>query len=148
MAINEVEKRILNALIKDSRRSYRELAKEAKVSIATISNKIREFNKKEIIKKYTAIVDYDQLGYDMHVMINIKVSQGKETVVEKKLFNSHNVTAIYDATGEFDVLVIARFKNRQALDKYLKQIQAYEFVERTQTQLILNTIKESPIEVN
>ncbi|MEM3112863.1 MAG: Lrp/AsnC family transcriptional regulator [Candidatus Pacearchaeota archaeon] len=143
--INESEKRILNTLIKDSRKSYRELAKESKVSVATISNKLKEFKNNGILKAYTTLVDYDLLGYEVHVIINIRVSQGQEVVVGKKLFNSPNVTAIYDLTGEFDIMVIARFKNRRELDNYLKTVQAYEFVERTQTQLILSSVKEMPI---
>ena len=145
---DEVSKRIINALIKDPRKSYRELSKEARVSIATISNKLKLLAKKEIIKGYTALIDYDALDYELHVMINIKVSQGKAEAVEKKLFNNQHVTAIYNTTGDFDILVIARFKTRRSLDNYLKQIQAFEFVERTQTNLILNTIKEHPIEVS
>ena len=146
--INDVDKRIINSLVKDPRKSYRELAKDAKVSIATISNKLKELSKKGILKNYTTLVDYDLLGYEVHVIINIRVSQGQEVVVEKKLFNSPNVTAIYDLTGDFDIMVVARFRNRRELDTYLKTIQAYEFVERTQTQLVLSTIKEKPIEIN
>lgn len=148
MNLTESEKRIINSLIRNSRQSYRELAKESKVSLATIANKIKLFRKEGVINGHTTLIDYDKLDYDLHVMINIRVSQGKEVVVEKKLFNNPNVTAIYDTTGEFDVLVIARFKNKKALDNYLKTIQVYEFVERTQTNLILNTIKEKPIELS
>lgn len=147
MPINEVDKKIINSLIQDPRKSYRQLAKEARVSIATISNHLKELTKKEIIKDYTTVIDYDKLNYETHVIINIRVSQGKEFTVEKKLFNSPNVTAIYDITGDFDVMVIARFKNRRELDNYIKKIQTFEFVERTQTQLILNTIKEHTIEL-
>ena len=147
MPIDEKDKRILNSLIGDSRKSYRELAKASKVSIATIGNRLKELTKKNIIQNYTTLIDYDKLGYETHVMISIRVSQGKEYSVERKLFNDPHVTSIYDITGDFDVLVIARFKNRKALDQYVKKIQTYEFVERTQTQLILNTIKERPIEL-
>lgn len=147
MPINEKDKKIINALINDSKLSYRDLAKVSKASIATIGNHLKELTKKEIIKGYTTLINYDKLGYETHVMISIRVSHGREYFVEKKLFNSPNVTSIYDITGEFDVLVIARFKNRKALDQYVKKIQTYEFVERTQTQLILNTIKERPIEL-
>jgi len=147
MKIDSSTKKILNALITDSRKSYRELAKEAHVSVATVSNKLKELKKEEILKQHTVLIDYDQLGYDIHVFINIRVSQGKEFIVEKKLLNDFHVSSIYDTTGDFDVLVIARFKNRKDLDKYLKKIQTFEFVERVQTSLILNTIVEEPIEV-
>lgn len=147
MKIDQSSKRILNALINNSKKSYRELAKEAHVSVATVSNKLKELEKEKIIKKYTTLIDYDELGYDTHVFIKIRVSQGKEFVVEKKLLNDLHVSAIYDITGDFDVLVIARFRNRKDLDKYLKKIQTFEFVNRVQTNLILNTIVEEPIEV-
>lgn len=147
MKIDQSSKKILNSLIKDSRKSYRELAKEAHVSVATVSNKLKEMSKEGIIRKYTTSIDYDKLGYDTHVFIKIRVSQGKEFIVEKKLLNDFHVSAIYDITGDFDVLVIARFKNRNDLDKYLKKIQTFEFVNRVQTNLILSTIAEEPIEV-
>ncbi|MFA6023054.1 MAG: Lrp/AsnC family transcriptional regulator [Candidatus Pacearchaeota archaeon] len=146
MTHDDVDKRLINALIKDPRKSYRQLAHESKVSVATISNRLKELSKKQILKDYTSIVDYDKLGYEIHVMVNIRVSKSKELFVAEKL-NSPNVTAIYDITGDFDLMVIARFKNRRALDNYVKKIQTYEFIERTQTLLILNTIKEHPIEV-
>ena len=145
--IDNTDRRIINILINNPRKSYRELAKEAKVSVATVANRLRDLTKNEIIKDYTALINYDKLGYEIQTVINIRVSQGKELVIEKKIFNDPHVTAIYDLTGDFDVLVIAKFKNRKSLDNYVKKIQTYEFVERTQTLLILNTIKEHPIEV-
>ncbi len=148
MNLSNTDKRIINSLIENPRKSYRELAKVAHVSIATIGNRLKILEKNNIIHNYTTLIDYDLIGYDTHVMINIRVSQGQEKAVEKKLFNGPNVTSIYDITGDFDILVLARFKNRRELDAYLKIIQAYEFVERTQTNLVLNTIKEKPIEIN
>jgi len=147
MMIDKSSKKILNVLINNSKKSYRELAKEAHVSVGTVSNKLKELEKEKIIKKYTTLVDYDKLGYDIHVFIKIRVSHGKEFSVEKKLLNDFHVSAIYDITGDFDVLVIARFRNRKELDAYLKKIQKFEFVNRVQTNLILNTIAEEPIEI-
>lgn len=145
MKLDEKGMRVLNALIRDSRQSYRALAKEARVSIVTIANKMKDFKKRKIILGHTTVVDYDKIGYDVHVLIEIRVSLGKELVIERKLLNSPNVHAIYDVTGEHDILVMARFKNRRELDKYLKHIQTFEFVQRVHTSLILDTIKEKSI---
>ena len=46
-------------------------------------------------------------------------------------------------TGDFDVVVLAIFKTRKGLDQFIKKLQAYKYVERTNTKLILNTIKDS-----
>ena len=95
----------------------------------------------DIIKKYTANIDYEKLGYDIPVIIELKITKGKLFEVEKKISKNPNVSFVYDTTGELDATLIARFKTRRAMDNFLKHIQAYDFIERTNTKLILNVIK-------
>ena len=47
--------------------------------------------------------------------------------------------------GKEDAVVLARFPSRRKMDNFLKKIQTYEFVERTETKLILRTMKEDSI---
>ena len=75
------------------------------------------------------------------------VSKGKLFEVEKKIATDPSVHAVYDITGHFDVIVIARFKTRKSLDNFIKKIQTYDFVEKTETAIVLNTIKEAPMGV-
>ena len=142
MKIEEKDRRILNILINNSRLSLRQIAKKADISVATVMNHIRELEKENVIRKYSTSLDYEKLGYDILVMIEIRVSKGKLFEVEKKVASHPNVFAVYDITGPFDSLVLARFKIRRQLDEFIKKLQTYEFVERTETKLILNTIKE------
>ena len=97
-----------------------------------------------IIRDYTITLDYSQLGYNLPVIIDVKVSKGQLFEVEKEIAKNENVIAVYDITGEFDVTVLATFKSRRDLDKFIKDLQRMEYVERTYTKLILNTIKELP----
>ncbi len=53
--------------------------------------------------------------------------------------------AVYDMTGDFDAAILARFPNRRKMDAFLKKIQKYDFVERTNTRFILNTIREKQV---
>ena len=147
MDIDELDKKILNALIDDSRQSYRHIAKKLKVSVVTVMNRVKALERGKMIKKYTTLVNYEQLGYGFLVIINARISKGKEFDVEKKLSLEENIFAVYDVTGEFDIEIIAKFKNRQSLDGFVKRLQTLEFVERTNTILILNSLKEEPIKV-
>lgn len=113
--------------------------------MVTVINRVRELEKESIIKGYTAELDYEKLGYDVLAIILLRISKGKLFEVEKKIAIHPNVFAVYDVTGHFDCLIIAKFNNRKALDVFLKKIQAYDFVERTETSLVLNTIKEKNI---
>lgn len=142
--IDKLDKKILNILLQDSRLSYRKISRTLKVSPATIMNRINNLNK-NIIKKYSVLLDYEKLGYEIEVIIELRISKGKLIEVEEKIATHPNVVAVYDITGDFDAVLIARFKNRRSMDMFLKKIQTYGFVERTFTKFVLNTIKENPL---
>jgi len=144
-SLTETDKKILNAITENSRLSLREIAKKINVSVATVMHHINKLNIEKIIKKYTAKLDYEKLGYDIEVMIEIRISKGKLFEVEKKIAIHPNVFAVYDVTGSFDAIILARFPNRRKMDNFLKKIQTFDFVERTETKLILSTIKEENI---
>ena len=143
--ISDKEKSILNVLLDNSRLSFREVAKKVGVSAVTIMNRIKELETEKMIKSYTAVLDYEKLGYDVQAIIKLRISKGKLFDVEQKIAHHPAVFAVYDTTGDFDSIVLTKFKSRKSLDAFLKKIQAYDFVERTETSLILNTIVEKNI---
>ena len=147
MELENTDKKILNIIVENSRLSLRQIAKKANVSAATVMHHIKKLEKDGVIKKYTAKLDYEKAGYDVDVMIEIRISKGKLFEVERKIASHPNVFAVYDITGAFDSLVLARFPTRRQMDNFLKKLQTYEFVERTETKLILNNIKEDNIGV-
>ncbi len=147
MQIDETNKSIINVLLSNSRLSYRQIAKKIGVSVATVLKRVKELEKKGIIKGYTMLLDYENLDLDIHALIDIRISKGKLYQVEEKIAKHPNVYAVYDKTGPFDATIIARFKTRRALDDFLKKIQTYDFVERTETHLVLKTMKEEGIRV-
>lgn len=144
---HDLDKEIINNLMLDSRLSYRKLASILNVSVATIMHHVNKLEKEKIIKKYTAKVDYEKLGYDIEVLVEVRIAKGKLFLVEKKIAANPNVFSVYDITGAFDAVILARFQNRRKMDNFLKKIQTYDFVERTNTRLILNMIKEKQINV-
>ncbi len=147
MEIDKKDQDIINVLIDDSRLSYRKIAKKVDLSVATVLNRIKRLEKENIIKGYSAIVDYEKLGYDVWVIIQIRISKGKLLDVEQKIATHPNVFIVYDHTGDFDATIVAKFKSRKLMDNFLKKIQTYDFVERTETKLILNTLKEDQIKL-
>src|SRR3989338_11052744 len=113
MRLEETDKKILNIIVENSRLSLRQIAKKAGVSVATVMHHLRYLEKEGIIRKYTAKLDYEKMGYDIEVMIEIRISKGKLFEVEKKIAADPHVFAVYDTTGSFDALVLARFHTRR-----------------------------------
>lgn len=138
---------IISHLQRNGRDSYREVAKSLGLSPATVMKRVKDLEKEGVIKGYTITLDYDKIGYDIHVIVDVRVAKGKLQQIEKKIAWDPSVMMVFDNTGPFDATVIARFKNRGGLDRFIKKLQSYDFVERTETKLILNTMKDEGLRI-
>jgi DNA-binding Lrp family transcriptional regulator len=94
------------------------------------------------VKDYTIMVDWERLGYELTVIIEITVARGKLIEVQKAISKLPYVCAVYDITGEIDSIVVAKFKNRQELSEFPKALLSMPDIERTNTHVVLNTVKE------
>ena len=142
MSIDVVDKKILSELLRDCRRSYRAIARKAGTSVGTILTRIRRMEKSGVIKGYTAILDHEKLDYQLTVIAEITVSKGKLLEMEEAISKLPTTCAVYDVTGLTDALVIAKFHNREELSKFTKNLLAMPFVDRTNTHIVLTTVKE------
>ena len=139
---DELDKRIMRELLIDSRFSFRQIARRIGVSAGTVLKRIKKLESKRVIKYYTTILDHEKLGYELSAIIELTISKGKLIDVEKEIAKRKNVLGVYDVTGASDAIVLAKFKSRRSLNNFIKQILSMEFIERTNTRVILNTIKE------
>jgi DNA-binding Lrp family transcriptional regulator len=140
--LNEVDMKILRALTLDARLSSRQLAKQCGISTSTALSRVKKLEDAGIIKGYSALVDHEKLGYTLTVVTEITVSKGRLLEVESEIAKLPNVCCVYDVTGLIDAIVIAKFKNREELSKFAKRLLAMPYVERTNTHVVLTTIKE------
>jgi len=140
--LNEVDMKILKALTLDARLSSRQLAKQCGISTSTALSRVKKLEEEGIIKGYSALVDHEKLGYALTVVTEITVSKGRLLEVESEIAKLPNVCCVYDVTGLIDAIVIAKFKNREELSKFAKRLLAMPYVERTNTHVVLTTIKE------
>ncbi len=141
--IDKRDLEIISLLLENSRVSAREIARRLRLSTGTVQARIKRLEEMGVIKGYTLELNLEELGYQFPVLIDIKVSKGKMRIIEEKLSQMDNVSAVYDITGEYDITVIARFRTRRELDAFIKHLQEMEYIERTNTKLILNVICEN-----
>lgn len=141
-ALDEKDRSILKELLLNSNRSYRELARAIGVSTATVINRIQRLESAGVITDYSIRLDHERLGYELTVITEIIVSKGKLLEVQEDIAKLPHVCGVYDITGETDSMVIAKFRSRGNLSEFTKALLSMEFVERTNTHVVLNTVKE------
>jgi DNA-binding Lrp family transcriptional regulator len=140
--LDETDVEILKALTLDARLSSRQIAKQCNVSIGTVLTRTKRMENEGIIRGYSALLDHEKIGYELTVIIEITVSKGRLLEVENEIARLSNVCCVYDVTGLIDAIIIAKFKNREELGKFTKRLLAIPFVERTNTHVVLTSIKE------
>ncbi len=140
--MDKIDEKILKNLLVDARLSARQLSLKLGLSTVTVLSRIKKLEKEKIIKGYTSVLNHEKLGYDLTAVIEIIAKKDKLVQVEDQLSGIENVCAVYDVTGNTDTLIIAKFKGREDLSKFIKNLSAISNVENTITHVVLNTVKE------
>ena len=142
LKIDDLDIDILRSLNENARKSFRDIAKELHISLTTVSNRVKALERNGVIQGYIPVLDATKLGYDIMVVIGIKVIHGKIVETERDLAKENGVFAVFDSTGEWDAIVMARFHNRGELNTFVKKVLDHENVDRTYTQVVLNITKD------
>ena len=133
---------LLRCLNQNGKASQRELAASTGTALGTVNSHIKSLEKEKIIKGYYAEVNPEKVGFNLTAIINLRIPKGKIMDVQSSIAKHPRVFAVYDITGEWDSLVLARFKNREEMDEFIKTTLSQKNIERTSTSLVLNNVKE------
>ena len=139
--LDETDRRIIGLLNKDARLSFRHISRELKISLTKVRSRVKKLEREGIIKGYIPVIDPEMLGYDMLVIIGLDISKAKTLEIQEKIAKDPHVFEVYNTIGQWDSVIIARFKNRADLDSFIRKVLSIKGVDKTYTQLVMNIIK-------
>jgi len=139
---DDTDLKIIELLQEDSRTSFNKIANKLGISAGTAYNRVKSLEDRGVLKGYTVVVDSAKLGYSLTAIILIQ-AEGKYLLdVEDSIAKMNNVICVYDVTGDYDIAVVARFKDRFGLNAFIKKLLTIPYVKRTVTNVVLNVVKE------
>lgn len=141
--IDETDRKIIHVLQKDGRASLRKISGEVGVALGTVSNRVNRMESSGIITGYSVRLDPEKVGWSLNVVIGLRIEKGRLIEIQEKISRDYRVCGVYDVTGDYDSMVIARAKDREDLDDLIKNVMSVDGIERSLTQLVLNTVKET-----
>ena len=109
----------MEQLSKNGKASQRELARETGVALGTVNTHLRKLENERVIKGYFADIDPEKVGFNLTAIINLRIKKGTLIDVQDSIAKHSRVFGVYDVTGEWDSLILARFKNREEMDKFI-----------------------------
>ena len=120
--IDDTDRRILAVLLADARTSMRSIAEEVGVALGTVSNRVKRMEEMGVIHGYGVHIDAEKVGGTMTVLCGLRIEKGQLMEVQRRIADDPRVFGIYDVTGEFDSMVLARVRDRAHLDDLSKTV--------------------------
>jgi len=144
--LDEKDSAILEELMKDARKTTKAIARELDIPRATAHDRIVKMEQKKIIKKYTAVPDYAQLGLGVTAFILVQFESEKgvsqrDTAEEIALLPG--IFEVHMISGEYDMILKVRGSSMEEIGKLvIDRLRDVKGVSRTLTCACFTTVKE------
>ena len=122
MELDRTDRDIIRSLERDARMSLRSVAEEIGVSLGTVSNRLKRLEDTGVIKGYRVEIDPDKVGWGLTVVVGLRIEKGRLLELQRLIAKDSRVLGVYDVTGEFDSMILARAKDRSDLDDLSKTV--------------------------
>ena len=142
MTYENLDRKLVNALLGDGRASLRSLAEDLDVSVTTVSNHLSDLEDQGIIQGYTPKIDYNALGYDVTAILQLKVEGSALKTVVDDLQQHRQMMSDYETTGDHDVIAVGKFTDTDDMNDEIKALLTDPDIKESNTSVVLNIAKE------
>ena len=133
--MDETDRKILDNLKKDGRRSFTDIADELDVSEGTVRRRVQEMKDRDVIERFT--VEPGSSGAKAIVMIKLSTESGIDDVIQQFSGNME----INEVTGEYELILEFERQDNESINNVLDSIRGIEAVEETKTYTVLKQRK-------
>jgi DNA-binding Lrp family transcriptional regulator len=143
MSLDDIDARIVTALIKDARASYAVIGNEVGLSAPAVKRRVDRLRASGAITGFSARVDPAALGWttEAYVELFCRVSTTPEEI--RAAVRRHpEVADACTVTGEADALVHIRAADIRHFEQVVERIAAEPFVQRTRSVIVLSRLVE------
>jgi Lrp/AsnC family leucine-responsive transcriptional regulator len=122
MMLDDIDRQIVEALIRDSRASLKELAQTVGLSSPSVSERVRRLEERGVIRGFTLDIDPPALGYPIQAIVRIKPMPGKLHLVQKLIMETPQFGECDKVTGDDCFVARLYVRSIEELDGLLDRI--------------------------
>jgi len=132
---------ILEALMKNSRTPLTHIAAELNVTETAVRKRIKNLERKGILRAYTAIVDPYYLGYEGVALVGVDATPETIVSVFEKVKQLPSVRYSALTSGDHMMMFEVWCKNSKELDSFLKNLEKVNGVTRVCPAIFLKRVE-------
>jgi DNA-binding Lrp family transcriptional regulator len=133
--MDEIDRKIIDLLRKDCRKSNVEISKTVGLSEGAVRGRVKDLVDKGIIERFTILTKSPDL---LKVLVEITTDPSKPTFkIADQITALRYVEHVYELTGEVDIIALVAAASHLIIDDIIEKIRSIQGVMNTQTHLIL-----------
>jgi len=135
--LDERDYKLLELLRRDGRAPYASLARELGLTESAVRKRISRLKRLGVIRRFT--IEYQAPG-EVAALILVKVQPPiNSREVSRRIMGNSMVDRVYEVTGEYDIVVMARARSTDDLNNIIDYIRSIEGVTSTYTMIVLRS---------
>jgi DNA-binding Lrp family transcriptional regulator len=147
-----VEWKLIGELMKNSRRSDRDLSKVIGVSQPTVSRMVKRLEAEGYIKEYTMIPDFRKLGYELVALTFLKLKgslsneetqKARDTVKERIKESKFPIVMLERGMGlGYDGVLVSVYENYASYTEHMNLLRTYPFLELSRLESFMISLND------
>ena len=130
---------IMSHFRKNARLNLTKISRDTGVPVSTIYDKLKKYEG-SIIKKHTALVDFQKLGYELRVNVLLKSSNSSKGELCNFLLKFPNINSLLRINNGFDFLAEGIFRNMAEVQSFYEKLEKFN-IQQIQEFFIIEDIK-------
>ena len=118
---DSIDEHLVRLLGQDARQSSETLAKQLKLSSATVRRRLRKLIRDELIH-IVGVVDPAKFGFPVSVVITLDVTHEKLESAIEALAKRPEIRWVSTTTGRFDIIALARLRSNNHLSEFITKV--------------------------
>ncbi len=139
--MDDTDRRLVALLRHDARASIATLARKLGVARGTVQNRMARLEAEGTILGYTVRLKPQVEEHSIRALMTIAVEGNRNEAVLETLYGDPAVGALHTTNGRWDIVAELRTDSLASFDHVLRRIGQVEGVARTETSLLLSTVK-------
>ena len=147
MVLDAIDKKILELVQNDSKKTTKELSIKLNLSVTAVYERVRKLEREGIIEKYVAIVNKSKVEKGFLVFCHLKLIQHSRDYIqifEKEVAQLSEVVECYHVSGDYDYILKIVVKDMEAYRQFLiNKLTSLSHIGSTHSTFMIDEIKNT-----
>ena len=147
MTFDSIDKKLLQLLQEDSKRTNKELSNLLNLSVTAVYERIKKLEREGVIARYVALIQKEKVNKAFVAFCHIKLVQHTQEHVmqfEKEVADLVEVLECYHISGDYDYLLKVIVTNMEDFREFMvKKLTSISHIGSTHSMFVINEVKHT-----